>query len=81
MERDVKKLKNVVTKFRGAAAKVGAGATGALVSGLAMAQTSSPGAAIAGELSGGKSEVMLVVSAVAIIVGLLVLWTYIKRAK
>lgn len=60
------------------AAAVGAGMVAAP---LAMAQATTPGAAIAGELSSGKSDVMLVVAAAAVIIGVLVLWSYVKRAR
>lgn len=64
-------------------AKVGAGLTAMSVSVFALAGggASSPGSAIAGELSGGKADVMLVVAAAAVILGALILWGYVKRAK
>ena len=40
-----------------------------------------PGSAIAGELGTGKADVMLVIGAVAIILGALILWAYVKRAR
>lgn len=62
--------------------KVSAGATALMASGAAFASGSgSPGAAIAGELSSGKSEVNLVIAAVAVILGVIILWGYIKRAR
>lgn len=61
--------------------KVGAAGTALLASGGAFAQSTSPGAAIAAELSGGKSDVMLVIAAAAVIIGVLVLWAYVKRAR
>lgn len=68
--------------FRSFGAKVGAGVGALVASAGAMAQSAtSPGAAIAGELSDGKTEVMLVIAAVAVILGVLVLWSYIKRAR
>ena len=66
---------------RNFATKAGAVGTGLLASGAAFAQSTSPGSAIAGELSGGKSDVMLVIAAAAVIIGVLVLWSYVKRAK
>lgn len=48
---------------------------------VSFAQSTSPGSAIASELSGGKSDVMLVVAAAAVIIGVLVLWSYVKRAR
>ena len=66
--------------LRTTAGKASAGAAALVASGSAMA-TSSPGSAIAGELAGGQTYVMLVVAAVAVILGLLILWAYVKRAK
>lgn len=64
------------------AAKVGTGLSVVAASGMAAAQSgSSPGAAIAGELAGGKADVMLVVAAAAIILGALIVWGYVKRAR
>jgi hypothetical protein len=57
-----------------------AGVGTALASAAAMAQSTSAGGAIAGELSTGKSEVLLVVGAVAIILGVIILWRYVKKA-
>lgn len=66
--------------MRSTAGKVGAGATAFLGSaGAAVAAT--PGAAIAGSLSDGTSQVMLVIGAVALILGALILWAYVKRAR
>lgn len=69
--------------FRSTAAKVGTGITTMGASALALASggTGSPGAAIAGELATGKDDVMLVIAAVAIILGALILWAYVKRAR
>lgn len=66
------------TAFRNTAGKVAAGVTGLTASGFAMAQDQ--GAAIAAELSGGKSEMGLVFAAVAILIGALLVWSYIKRS-
>lgn len=64
------------------AAKVSTGATALMASGAAFAQDAgSPGAAIAGELAGGKADVMLVIAAAAVILGALILWGYVKRAR
>lgn len=70
-----------VATARNAGQKAAAVGTGLLASGAAFAQSTSPGSAIAGELSGGKSDVMLVIAAAAVIIGVLVLWSYVKRAK
>lgn len=52
----------------------------ATVPGLAMAQATSPGAIMAGELSGGKADVGLIIAAVAVILGFILVWTLVKRA-
>ena len=78
-------LSNVVNAGRRFAAntgaKVAAGATALVASGGAMASSGSPGAAIAAELAGGKADVLLVITAVAVILGAIILWGYIKRAR
>ena len=74
-------MSKVFQMVRSTGAKIGAGAGAMLATGAAMAQATTPGAAIASELSTGKSDVMLVVAAAAIIIGVLVLWSYVKRAK
>lgn len=79
------KFSNVVNAGRRFAAntgsKIAAGGTALLASGAAMASAGSPGAAIAGELAGGKADVMLVIAAAAVILGALILWGYVKRAR
>jgi len=79
--------KNVETKFyqardavRGVFGKVAAGGTALLASGAALA-SATPGSAIAGELSGGKTDLMLVIAAAAVLIGVLILWAYMKRAR
>ncbi len=78
-------MKNVVNAARRFAAttggKVAAGASALMASGVAFASGASPGAAIAGELSGGKADVMLVVAAAAVILGAIILWGYVKKAR
>lgn len=76
----MKKYK-LLARFGSVAPKVGAGAGALMAAPFAMAQSTSPGAAIAAELSGGKSDVMLVIAAAAVIIGVLVLWAYVKRAR
>lgn len=70
-------------KAKFAGAKVATGATALMASGAAFASggAGSPGAAIAGELSTGKSDVMLVVAAAAVILGAIILWGYVKKAR
>lgn len=77
------KFMNHVRRFGSSAAgKFGAGASALMASGAAFASGSgSPGSAIAGELASGKSEVNLVIAAVAVILGVIILWGYIKRAR
>lgn len=60
--------------------KATAAVTGFAAAGIASAQ-GTPGSAIAAELTSGKADVMLVVAAAAIIIGVLVLWSYVKRAR
>ncbi len=74
---------NVASAARSTAGKVGAVGTSLMASGAALASGGgdSPGAAIAGELASGKSEVNLVIAAVAVILGVIILWGYIKRAR
>lgn len=59
--------------------KIAAGVTGLTASGLSFAQDGS-GAAIAAELSDGKSQMGVVFGAVAILIGALLVWAYIKRS-
>lgn len=63
-------------------AKIGTGVATVMASGAAMASggSGSPGAAIAGELAGGKAEIALVVAACSVLIGLLLLWAYTRRA-
>jgi len=75
----VKFANRAVEGTRNAGTKIAAGASGLMASGLALAQDSQ-GAAIAGELAGGKSEMGLVFAAVAVLIGALLVWAYIKRS-
>ena len=75
-------MQKLRTLFKSTAAKVGAGTTALTASAMALAGgATSPGSAIAGELSGGKADVMLVVAAAAVILGALILWGYVKKAR
>lgn len=77
-----KRVNRAVFGLKSAAAKVGAGVTGLAASGMALAGApTSPGQAIATELASGKTEVMLVIAAAAVIIGALILWAYVKRAR
>ena len=69
------------TATKSTAAKVGTGLSTLAATGLAAAQSTSPGAAIAGELASGKSDQMLIIGAVAIMLGVLIVWAYVKRAR
>jgi len=42
--------------------------------------SSSPGAAIAGEVAGGKADMGLVIGAIAVLLAIIVVWAYTKRA-
>ncbi len=78
-------MKNIMNTTRRVAAsttaKVGTAVTGLMASGMALASgASSPGAAIAGEVSGGKADIGLVIGAIAVLLALIVVWAYTKRA-
>lgn len=81
MQQVEKRGWKVVEFGKSVGAKVAGGAGALVASAGAMAQSTSPGAAISGELAAGKTEVMLVIAAVAVILGVLILWAYIKRAR
>lgn len=66
--------------FKSGYGKIAAGSTAMVASGMALAGGSTPGSAIAGELSGGAADMGLIFAAVAILIGLLLLWAYTKRA-
>lgn len=79
MKSNIVKFANrAVEGVRNTFTKVAAGATALVASGAALAQ--GQGAAIAGELAGGKSEMGLVFAAVAVLIGALLVWAYIKRS-
>jgi len=78
-------MKNIINTTRRVAAsttaKVGTAVTGLMASGMALASGSgSPGSAIAGEMAGGKADIGLVIGACAILLALIVVWAYTKRA-
>ena len=80
----MKKVLNAARRFASnAGGKIATGGTALMASGAAFASggSGSPGAAIAGELSGGKADVMLVVAAAAVILGAIILWGYVKKAR
>ncbi|UNK44016.1 hypothetical protein MNO14_08205 [Luteimonas sp. S4-F44] len=58
--------------------KIAAGVTGMAASGLALAEGEA--AAVAAEVSGGKAEMGQIFAAVAILIGALLVWTYIKKS-
>ena len=75
-------MQKLRTLFKSTAAKVGTGTAALTASAMALAGGGgTPGSAIAGELSGGKADVMLVVAAAAVILGALILWGYVKKAR
>nr|WP_313208118.1 hypothetical protein [Stenotrophomonas geniculata] len=63
-------------------AKVTAGVATLMASGAALASGggSSPGAAIATAISGGDADMKLIIGACAVLLGILVVWAYTKRA-
>lgn len=74
-------FKNAARWARSTSAKIGAGVSGVMASGLALASGSgSPGSAIAGEVTGGKADMLLVIGACAILLGVLIVWGYTKRS-
>lgn len=82
MRHNLRSLGNrVATATKSTAAKVGTGLASLGAAGLAAAQSTSPGAAIAGELASGKADQMLIIGAVAIMLGVLIVWAYVKRAR
>ncbi len=82
MRHNLRSLGNrVATVTKSTAAKVGTGLASFGAAGLAAAQSTSPGAAIAGELASGKADQMLIIGAVAIMLGVLIVWAYVKRAR
>lgn len=79
MNSKIEQFRNTVSATAG---KVVAGGSALLASGAAFASGGgSPGSAIAGELSTGKADVMLVVAACAVILGAIILWRYVKKAS
>lgn len=71
----------VVSAFKSGVGKVAVGSTAMVgVAGSALAQTG-PGDAIATELASGNTQIMVVIGAVAILLGILIVWSYIKRAR
>lgn len=72
-------FRNLVTSTR---AKASAAGTALMVgAGSAMASATGPGDAIAGQLADGPSQLGIVFAAVAVLIGLLILWAYMKRAR
>lgn len=76
------KYMNAARRFGAStAAKIGAGATALVASGAALASgSSSPGAAIAGEMAGGKADIGVVIGACAVLIGLILVWAYTRKA-
>lgn len=73
------KARNAAQTAYGKAAGVGTGLM--VMAGSAMAGGgTSPGSAIAAGLDDGPSEMGLVFAGVAVLIGLLLLWTYVKRS-
>ncbi|MCF5092030.1 hypothetical protein D3C81_472670 [compost metagenome] len=78
----MKHMNTVVRIGRSTAAKIGTGIAGLTTSALVFASggSTSPGAAIAGELAGGKAELGVVIAACAVLIGLILLWAYTRKA-
>ena len=76
------KFMNAARRFGSSAvAKIGAGTTALVASGAALASgSSSPGAAIAGEMAGGKADIGIVIGACAVLIGLILVWAYTRKA-
>lgn len=79
-----KQLLKFGSKIRNAtrsnAGRLAAATTAMVAPFAAFAGGSTPGAAIAGELAGGGADMGLIFGACAILIGLLLLWAYSKRA-
>jgi hypothetical protein len=75
----MKGFKQVSARYGNTFSKIGTGLALLGSTGMAMAQTS-PGQAIASELSGGKADMGQVFAAVAILIGILLVWAYVKRS-
>lgn len=73
---------NVPKAVKEAGRKIGTGvaAVGSVLPALAFAQSTTPGAAIAGEMSGGKADMGLVIAACAVLLGVLLVWAYTRRS-
>lgn len=68
--------------FSATKAKAAAAGTALMVgAGSAMATATGPGDAIAAELADGPAQLGIVFVAVAVLIGLLILWAYMKRAR
>ncbi|ALA86617.1 membrane protein [Stenotrophomonas maltophilia] len=77
------KFMNAARRFGASTvAKIGAGTTALVASGAALASggASSPGAAIAGEMAGGKADIGVVIGACAVLIGLILVWAYTRKA-
>ena len=59
--------------------KIGTGAVMLAAAPLSFA-ASTPGAAIASELSGGEADMGLVFAACAVLIGVLLVWAYVRRS-
>lgn len=73
------KLKNLLDNTKARAAATGTALM--VAAGSAMAAGTGPGDAMAGEIATGRAQQMVVISAVAICLGVLIVWSLVKRAK
>lgn len=69
----------VPARLRSFASKAVAGTAALVAAPFAMAGTT-PGGAIAAELSGGEADMGLVFAAVAVLIGVLLVWSYVRRS-
>jgi hypothetical protein len=72
---------DTVRAFRTRAAQIGTGLCAALATGIASAQAADPVAAMTSEITSAKAGVGSIIVGLAAVVGLLLLWSYLKRAK
>ncbi|MEL1264410.1 hypothetical protein [Pseudoxanthomonas putridarboris] len=78
MKKFKKFVQGIGSKLQNATVPFAAGASALALAPSAFA--TGAGSAIAAELSTGKAQVLLVVAALAVIVGTIILWRYVKRA-
>jgi membrane protein implicated in regulation of membrane protease activity len=77
------KARSLRSKLSNGYANLGAAMAVALTvtPGLALAAAADPGAAISAEVTGAKSTITGILVTLASIIGLFILWQYLKKAK